>query len=88
VVDAFPLDAVERKLLFGARKGATQTVVTWFIAQPKDQGETPIGAGDSMVGGLVWALTKGIALKEALGWGVASEPRPPACPARRLVPLS
>jgi hypothetical protein len=32
VVDAFPLDAIERKLLFGARKGVTQTVVTWFIA--------------------------------------------------------
>lgn len=32
VVDAFPLDAVERKLMFGARKGVTQTVVTWFIA--------------------------------------------------------
>jgi hypothetical protein len=31
VVDAFPLDAVERKLMFGARKGVTQTVVTWFI---------------------------------------------------------
>jgi hypothetical protein len=32
VIDAFPLDAVERKLLFGARKGVTQTVVTWFMA--------------------------------------------------------
>jgi hypothetical protein len=32
VVDAFPLDAVERKLLFGARKGVTLTVVTWFPA--------------------------------------------------------
>lgn len=32
VVDAFPLDAVERKLLFGARKGVTLTVVTWFVA--------------------------------------------------------
>lgn len=32
VVDAFPLDAVERKLMFGARPGVTQTVVTWFIA--------------------------------------------------------
>src|SRR6266508_487363 len=32
VVDAFPLDAVERKLLFGARPGVTLTVVTWFIA--------------------------------------------------------
>jgi hypothetical protein len=32
VLDAFPLDALERKLMFGARKGVTQTVVTWFIA--------------------------------------------------------
>lgn len=32
VVDAFPLDAVERKLMFGARPGVTMTVVTWFIA--------------------------------------------------------
>jgi hypothetical protein len=32
VVDAYPLDAVERKLMFGARKGVTQTVVTWFSA--------------------------------------------------------
>ena len=32
VVHAFPLDAVERKLMFGARPGITKTVVTWFIA--------------------------------------------------------
>lgn len=32
VVDAFPLDAVDRKLMFGARKGVTVTVVTWFMA--------------------------------------------------------
>jgi hypothetical protein len=32
VVDAYPLDALERKLMFGARKGVTQTVVTWFTA--------------------------------------------------------
>ena len=32
VVGAFPLDAVERKLLFGPRPGVTVTVVTWFIA--------------------------------------------------------
>lgn len=31
-IDAYPLDAVNRKLMFGARKGVTQTVVTWFIA--------------------------------------------------------
>src|SRR5712692_9272827 len=32
VLDAFPLDAVERKLMFGARKGVTLTVVSWFLA--------------------------------------------------------
>lgn len=32
VVDAYPLDALERKLMFGARKGVTQTVVTWYVA--------------------------------------------------------
>lgn len=32
IVDAYPLDALNRKLLFGARKGVTQTLVSWFIA--------------------------------------------------------
>jgi 1-phosphofructokinase family hexose kinase len=45
---------------------------TWLTHSPKIKEQNPIGAGDSMVGGLVWALTQGIALKEALGWGVAS----------------
>ncbi len=45
---------------------------TWLTHSPKIVERNPIGAGDSMVGGLVWALTQGIALKEALGWGVAS----------------
>lgn len=37
IVDAYPLDAVERKLMFGARKGVTQTVVTWFLEQLDQQ---------------------------------------------------
>lgn len=45
---------------------------TWLAHSPKVEEKNPIGAGDSMVGGLVWALTQGIPLKEALGWGVAS----------------
>jgi len=45
---------------------------TWLAHSPKIKEKNPIGAGDSMVGGLIWALTQGIALKEALGWGVAS----------------
>lgn len=32
ILDAYPLDALNRKLLFGARKGVTQTLVTWFVA--------------------------------------------------------
>ena len=31
-VEAYPIDAVGRKLMFGARKGVTQTVVIWFFA--------------------------------------------------------
>src|SRR5262245_1415797 len=33
VVDAYPLDAVGRKLLFGARKGVTQEVINLFTQQ-------------------------------------------------------
>lgn len=45
---------------------------TWLTHSPKVKEKNPIGAGDSMVGGLVSALTQGMSLKEALGWGVAS----------------
>jgi 1-phosphofructokinase family hexose kinase len=45
---------------------------TWLTHSPKIKEKNPIGAGDSMVGGVVWALTQGIPLKEALGWGIAS----------------
>lgn len=31
-VDAYPLDAVGRRLMFGARQGVTETVVSWFFA--------------------------------------------------------
>ena len=31
IIDAYPLDAVGRKLMFGARAGVTQTVINWFI---------------------------------------------------------
>ena len=44
----------------------------WLTHSPKIKEKNPIGAGDSMVGGLVAALTQGLSLKEALGWGVAS----------------
>jgi hypothetical protein len=37
VVDAYPLDAVERKLLFGARKGVTKEMVDLFTNQMDEQ---------------------------------------------------
>ncbi len=45
---------------------------TWLAHSPVVAEKNPIGAGDSMVGGLVWALTQGKSLKDSLGWGVAS----------------
>lgn len=45
---------------------------TWLVRGPKIIEKNPIGAGDSLVGGLVWALSRGKPLKEAAGWGVAS----------------
>ena len=45
---------------------------SWLISSPQVQQKNPIGAGDSMVGGLVWAFTQGLSLREALCWGVAS----------------
>jgi 1-phosphofructokinase family hexose kinase len=44
---------------------------TWLVHSPKINEKNPIGAGDSMVGGLVWALSQEIPLKDALRWGVA-----------------
>ena len=37
VVDAYPLDAVERKLMFGARKGVTLAVVNLFMKAMDEQ---------------------------------------------------
>jgi 1-phosphofructokinase family hexose kinase len=68
------------------RRGATNAVISmgeagailmspegaWLARPPRIQQKNPIGAGDSMVGGLVWAMTQGFTLREALGWGVAS----------------
>ncbi|HEX7555630.1 MAG TPA: 1-phosphofructokinase [Leptolinea sp.] len=45
---------------------------TWFAHSPDIIEKNPIGAGDSMVGGLVWALTRGSSLSESMKWGIAS----------------
>ncbi len=45
---------------------------TWLARTPQIEQKNPIGAGDSMVGGLVWALSQGLEFSEALRWAVAS----------------
>lgn len=43
----------------------------WLAASPSIIEKNPIGAGDSMVGGLVWGLNEGMSLSESLRWGIA-----------------
>jgi 6-phosphofructokinase 2 len=44
---------------------------TEFVAAPKVEKKSTVGAGDSMVGGMVWALSQNKSLKEMLQWGVS-----------------
>jgi 1-phosphofructokinase family hexose kinase len=44
---------------------------SWMIKSPKIQERNPIGAGDSLVGGVVWGLAQNLPLVEAARWGVA-----------------
>ena len=42
-----------------------------LVESPKIEERNPIGAGDSLVGGLTWGLSEGLSLAEALRWGIA-----------------
>jgi 1-phosphofructokinase family hexose kinase len=44
----------------------------WLAKAPRIEERNPIGAGDSMVGGIVWGLHSGLGLERALAWGIAS----------------
>jgi 1-phosphofructokinase family hexose kinase len=44
----------------------------WLAASPAVEERNPVGAGDSMVAGLVWGLSRAMRLEEALRWAVAS----------------
>lgn len=44
---------------------------TWLAHAPAIEQKNPIGAGDAMVGGMVYALHQNLDLKEALAWGAA-----------------
>ena len=43
----------------------------WLAASPKIEAANPIGAGDSMVAGIVWGLSQGDSMREALCKGIA-----------------
>jgi len=43
----------------------------WLIKSPQVDERNPIGAGDSLVGGVVWGLKQAYSVDEALCWGVA-----------------
>jgi len=45
---------------------------TLIIKSPKVDEKNPIGAGDSTVGGLVWALSQGFSIHDAICWAAAS----------------
>ena len=64
---------VENVVISLGKAGALLVNVSgaWFAASPAIQEANPIGAGDSMVGGLVWALNNGMKTAEALRWGIA-----------------
>jgi 6-phosphofructokinase 2 len=42
-----------------------------YVPAPNVAKKSTVGAGDSMVGGMVWALTQNKSLKEVIRWGVA-----------------
>jgi 6-phosphofructokinase 2 len=42
-----------------------------FVAAPKVEKKSTVGAGDSMVGGMVWTLSQSLPLEDVLKWGVA-----------------
>ena len=44
----------------------------WVASPPPVEEQNPVGAGDAMVAGLVWSLSRGMALPEALPWAVAA----------------
>ncbi len=44
---------------------------TYFVSAPKVEKKSTVGAGDSMVGGMVWALSQNLPLPDVLKWGVA-----------------
>ena len=46
---------------------------TEFVKAPKVEKKSTVGAGDSMVGAMVWALSQNKPMKEVIQWGVSCD---------------
>lgn len=44
---------------------------TWSALSPEIKERNPIGAGDSLVAGVIWGLSQQLPVQECLSWGVA-----------------
>lgn len=84
-VDHLELEEVENAAKKLIEKGSAEIVVvslgadgailiskeeTHLVKAPKVEKKSTVGAGDSMVGGMVWALSQNKSLKEVIQWGV------------------
>ena len=85
-VEKLEIDEVEQAAQILISKGSAEIVVvslgsqgavlvtatqTEFVPAPNVAKKSTVGAGDSMVGAMVWALSKNKSLKEVVQWGVA-----------------
>ncbi|MCB8969122.1 MAG: 1-phosphofructokinase [Chloroflexota bacterium] len=70
---AMQRSGVDNVIVSLGKKGAllADAESVWLAASPQIEEKNPIGAGDSMVGGLVWGLSQGLPLPQALRWGIA-----------------
>ena len=85
-VEKLEIDEVEQAARTLIKKGSAEIVVvslgsqgavlvtatqTEFVPAPNVAKKSTVGAGDSMVGAMVWALSQNKSLKEVVQWGVA-----------------
>ncbi|MGB1249366.1 MAG: 1-phosphofructokinase [Candidatus Promineifilaceae bacterium] len=79
--DADPVNAAHKLQQMGVQnivisQGAAGALLidssdSHHVPTPKIQERNPIGAGDAMVGGIVWGLQNNLSLRESLRWGIA-----------------
>lgn len=71
--DRLPTLGLERAIVSMGKEGALafDGDKSWLLSSPAIEERNPIGAGDSLVAGVVYALAQGHSLRKAARWGVA-----------------